>query len=253
MLNQEKIFPDNRQSDQAASLAAAWQDQDPIFPPQQNQPSSEGGPQFGQSDSGGSNKGGFRGWINKYGSSVILPMVALIILGGGIYLYASQKGEEANILLEDDETNQENIVVENGTVDLGEGEEDEDVTKEVSPAPEQSQPEPELEPEEEIIPEGRKEGTQIIETAAPGEGMTHLARRALKDYLEDSPQEELAKEHKIYIEDYLKDKKGAHGLEIGEEISFSKDLIQEAINASEELTEHQLEIIKQKYSATVVL
>ena len=80
--------------------------------------------------------------------------------------------------------------------------------------------------------------------------MTHLARRALKDYLKDHSQE-LTNEHKIYIEDYLKDRIGSQPLEIDEEITFSEDLIKEAIDASSQLTPEQLKVIEQ-FSALVV-
>jgi hypothetical protein len=89
----------------------------------------------------------------------------------------------------------------------------------------------------------------VIETAVKGDGVTHLARRALKSYLNDHP-EELTNEHKIYIEDYLKDKTGSRPLEIGEEVTFSEDLIKQAIDASLELTEAQLKNLEQ-YSALV--
>ena len=49
-------------------------------------------------------------------------------------------------------------------------------------------------------------------------------------------------EHKIYIEDYLKDEIGSRPLEVDEEIAFSEDLIREAIEASLQLTPEQLEI-----------
>jgi len=93
------------------------------------------------------------------------------------------------------------------------------------------------------------EGT-IIEKAVKGDGVTHLARRALKDYLKDNPQE-LTNEHKIYIEDYLKDEIGSRPLKVDDEIAFSEDLIKEAIDASLQLTPEQLKNLE-KYSALVV-
>ncbi|MBU4030594.1 hypothetical protein KJ756_00265, partial [Patescibacteria group bacterium] len=61
----------------------------------------------------------------------------------------------------------------------------------------------------------------------------------------------LTNEHKIYIEDYLKDQVGSRPLEVGEEITFSEDLIKEAIDASLELSPEQLKNLE-KYSALVV-
>ncbi|MBL7155294.1 MAG: hypothetical protein ISS88_02195 [Candidatus Portnoybacteria bacterium] len=191
--------------------------------------SPTGGPQFGFAKKDGSGKR-TRGWFNKYGSSVILPIIALLILAGGIYLYASQKSQEETILPFEEEMA---ASLEEGIADLTEeltGQEEEII--------------------EEIIPEGRKEAGTIIEKAVKGDGVTHLARRALKDYLNDNPQE-LTNEHKVYIEDYLKDNIGSRPLEINEEIAFSEDLIKEAIDASLQLTPEQLKVIE-KYSALVV-
>lgn len=193
---------------------------------------STGGPQFGLDKRGGWGER-IRKWLNKYGSSVILPIIALLILGGGIYLYSSQKSqEEITFPTEEEMTAEIAGILEKETV-TGQ----EEVIEEIIAI-------------EEIIPEGRKEAGSIIEKAAKGEGVTHLARRALKDYLEDYPQE-LTNEHKIYIEDYLKDEIGSQPLEIDEEIVFSENLIKEAIDASLQLTPEQLKILE-KYSALVV-
>jgi len=85
-----------------------------------------------------------------------------------------------------------------------------------------------------------------------GEGITHLARRALKNYLEERPTDfaEITPEHKIYIEDYLAKKMGGGWLMLGETLTFSEDLIVEAIQKARELTPEQLENLKQ-YSQLV--
>jgi len=189
--------------------------------------SNMGGPQFGFENQV-NHKNKFRNWINKYGSSVILPIIALAILAGGIYLYTSQQSKQTDLFSEGDLNS----------------------IQEQTPIPEQELVITEEETLiDKIIPEGRKEGSQIIEKAAPGDGVTHLARRALGDYLEDHSQD-LTNEHKIYIEDYLKDNIGSKSLEVGEEITFSEDLIKEAIDASLELTPEQLQNLEQ-YSVLV--
>lgn len=203
------------------------------------------GPQFGLDNKNDWSKK-TKEWINKYGSSIILPIIALLILAGGIYLYANQKGQEV-ILTLDEDLNQEE------TANLNQEEEIADIEGLIGLTEENNQVEENNQNDEaviqEIIPESRKEGHMIIEKANPGEGTTHLARRALKNYLEDNPQE-LTNEHKVYIEDYLKDKTGSNPLEIGEEISFSEGLIKEAIDASLQLTPDQLKNLEQ-YSVLV--
>ncbi len=199
--------------------------------PKPSQPIS--GPQFGL-DNKKNWSAKIKGWINKYGSSVILPIIALLILAGGIYLYANQKGKEATLILDEDLNQEEQIADIEGLTGLTEDSQQDD-SKEITI--------------QEIIPESRKEGGAIIEKANLGEGVTHLARRALKNHLKDNPQE-LTNEHKIYIEDYLKDKIGSRPLEVNEEVSFSEDLIKEAIDASLQLTPSQLKNLEQ-YSALV--
>lgn len=90
--------------------------------------------------------------------------------------------------------------------------------------------------------------TAFIETAERGNGTTHLARRALQNYLEKTPDSSLSKEHKIYIEDYLRKnipQKG--GVKIGTSIEFSKVLIDQAISHAKTLNDRQLEHLK-RYS-----
>jgi len=227
--------------DKSASLFASSQSEQPNINPGNSNSQSPltGGPQFGFTKKDGSGER-TRGWFNKYGSSVILPIIALLILAGGIYLYASQKNQEETILPLGEEI----------TANLEEG--ITGLTEELTGQEEISQITGEAEEEtiEVIIPEGRKEAGTIIEKAVKGDGTTHLARRALRDYLKDNPQE-LTNEHKVYIEDYLKDNIGSRPLEIDEEIAFSEDLIKEAIDASLQLTPEQLKVLE-KYSALVV-
>lgn len=89
------------------------------------------------------------------------------------------------------------------------------------------------------------------ETAQSGEGITHLARRVLKTYLEEKGSDlNLTPEHKIYIEDYIQKKTGDGWLMLGETLTFSEELIVEAIQKSQQLTSDQLENLEQ-YSVLV--
>jgi len=200
-----------------------------------NEPySPEGGPKFDIDDDWDEES---KGWISRYGSSVILPIIAFAILAGGIYLYANQKQEDNLIVLEEDED-----VVVKEDLELNEDlvfEEEESIIVE-------EEPEPVI---EEIIPETRKEGKNIIEKAIKGEGVTHLARRALKNYLVEN-SENLTNEHKVFVEDFLKDRNNSQSLEVNEEVSFSEGLIQEAIDESKKLSPDQLNNLKQ-YSILV--
>jgi len=103
-----------------------------------------------------------------------------------------------------------------------------------------------------IQPEIQKnEEKKYLETAEWGEGITHLARRAVKKYLQENPQNfEVRPEHKIYLEDYLAKKMGGGWLNLGQTLEFSENLIKEAIQKAETLTPEQLENLTQ-YSQLV--
>jgi hypothetical protein len=90
--------------------------------------------------------------------------------------------------------------------------------------------------------------------AQRGDGITHLARRAVQDYLKrKNPGFEVTKEQKIYMEDFLKDAEVAKrqgALHPGQELSFSEDAIRQAAEQARTLTAKQLEHLKQ-FSAKV--
>jgi hypothetical protein len=91
----------------------------------------------------------------------------------------------------------------------------------------------------------------FVETADKGDGLTTLARQATANYLEKNSDSALTKEHKIYIEDYLrKNVTRSGGVHVGTSVEFSKDLIQKAITQSKNLNDRQLKNL-QKYSARV--
>ncbi len=103
------------------------------------------------------------------------------------------------------------------------------------------------------------EGDQIIapklegsieKMAEKGDSVSTLARKALKDYLAEAGDLGLTKEHKLYIEDYIQNRVSDKGLQIGEKLSISKDLIAEAVEKSGELTDAEL-LELQNYSELV--
>jgi hypothetical protein len=95
---------------------------------------------------------------------------------------------------------------------------------------------------ETVLPEKKT----YVETAGPGEGITHLARRALREYLSENSQSfSVTPEHKIYIEDYIAKKMGSGWLKLGEQLEISGGLIQSAINAAANLTPEQLDNLTQ--------
>ena len=88
-----------------------------------------------------------------------------------------------------------------------------------------------------------------VEQAQSGEGLTHLARRAVGTHLKET-KSSLNSEQRIFAEDYIQKELGGGPLMLGQEVSISQDLVAEAISLAKELTpeqEHNLE----QYSSLV--
>lgn len=81
--------------------------------------------------------------------------------------------------------------------------------------------------------------SDATQTAQKGESMTHLARRAIKGYLESNGKT-LTSEQKIYAEDYVRKNTPAQKLKVGQSITFGEEVIETAVEKSEKLTEKQI-------------
>ncbi len=93
-------------------------------------------------------------------------------------------------------------------------------------------------------------GGDYIEEARVGDGLTHLARRAVDRYVDETGNE-IGAERRVYAEDYIQRSLGGGPLSIGDEVSISRDLVVEAIELSFELDDSQVENLGQ-YSSKVV-
>jgi len=170
---------------------------------------------------------------------IIISVIIVIFIAGGIYSY-SKRGESP-IVTDNSSSIGENAASDQTATDNSKTATDQTATNEnntqktaVSSTATSSETE-----------------SSFIETAGKGDGSTILARRALANYLEKNPDSALTKEHKIYIEDYLRKnivQKG--GVRVGTSLEFSKDLVQKAIAQSKNLSDRQLKNL-QKYSARV--
>ena len=106
-------------------------------------------------------------------------------------------------------------------------------------------------PSEAPLPQPSETAEVYTEVAEQGNGVTHLARKAAARYVQANPPDfEVTNEHRIFIEDYLKDRTGRSPLALGATQTFSKDLVREAVEASKNLTDAQLKNL-QKYSRLV--
>lgn len=211
-----------------------------------------------ESESEESQAGQLKQWFQD-NLRIIVSIFIVVVIAGGIYSY-SKRGNVPT-------TTEEPVATENqseeGTVQIAGNSEEKspETTKEAAVNKEEKKEEskpaveaPKTEsPKEEVSSStASKETTDsFIEIAAKGNGTTHLARMALADYLEKNPDSSLTKEHKIYIEDYLRKNVGKSGnIAVGTQIEFSKDLIQRSIEQAKKLNNNQLKNL-QKYSAQV--
>lgn len=165
---------------------------------------------------------------------IIISVLVVVIIAGGIYSYSNRSVEIAK----QEESLEQTDILQEITGD-------ESAKTETAQAEENKQPNQNSQKENQAkaAPAAASQETDnsFIETAVRGDGSTKLARRALANYLEKNPDSSLTKEHKIYIEDYLRKNAAApNGVHIGTSVEFSKNLIQDAISKSKNLNENQL-------------
>ncbi len=107
----------------------------------------------------------------------------------------------------------------------------------------------EEEEEEEEVVVSPTEKEDYREIAQEGDGLTHLARRALTSHMEEEGLD-LSDEERIYVEDYVQkrlapEKTGLRFLEIGEEVEISRELVEEGVAEAQKLTPTQIDNLSQ--------
>lgn len=158
---------------------------------------------------------------------VIVSVFIVAAIALGIYSYSGRNADTDTV--GSGSSTEEAADTENGNADI--------TKKDATPA-------------EKIAPAelSRETEKSFIESAERGDGTTHLARRALGNYLEKNPDSSLSREHKVYIEDYLRKNVDQTGtVQVGTSVEFSKALIDQAISKSKTLNDRQLENLK-RYS-----
>lgn len=101
----------------------------------------------------------------------------------------------------------------------------------------------------EVLPEARKTDRAYVEVAQRGEGVTHLARRAASQWLQENKADfEVTAAHKVYIEDYIRKNVGSKkGLALGEQQEIPFDVVKDAVAKAKDLSPNQLKNL-QKYA-----
>ena len=212
---------------------------------------------------------------------VVLSVIIVVLIAVGIYNYSSKPAEEdqsridamigeQEVAMEEEAMSTEEINVKekedqgNEVVVKEDGKEAEvkvdannnaDSTvkeapvaeKEVPKAEETAKPEV-TQPKEEVKVEKNIEGFHV--SAAKGDGLTHLARKAVKQYLAENSDPSITKEHKIYLEDYLRKNVASGRIKEGDVRVFSEQLIADALTKAKNLSPQQLENLKH-YSVRV--
>jgi hypothetical protein len=173
-------------------------------------------------------------WLRQNFVGLVLPLIAIVVLLIGIFFYSSGGLEIGSLTAG---PSQEKTSDEQQPAGTGGPEVAADQNQTTQPV---AQPET---PTQEIT----TTQDSLTLSAQPGDGITHLARQALAQYLleleDQAPQ--LSPEHLIYAEDFVQNQIGDFGLEIGQELTFSKALLQQAIDASLGLSQSQLNNLKQ--------
>ncbi len=195
---------------------------------------------------------------------IVVSVLVVLLIAGGIYSYskrsdsiievAEEPTEESAIesmldeLSEKDNIDaEETITAEAVSDETTENETIEDKKAEVKVADTETKNEATIS----TSTAAQETENSFIEKAEAGDGITHLARKALAHHLEKNADSSLTAEHKVYIEDYLQKKVGSqNGLAIGQTVEFSKSLINEAIASAKNLNDSQLQNLQQ-YSGNV--
>ncbi len=206
-----------------------------------------GGPQFGGENNGVIAKA--TAWFKQNGSKIVLPVVAVIILAVGIFLY--YRLQPGNNRAVNETPRQEETASKSSAPLVAQPQPgtSEKLVTEPQPGPATITPAPQPKKQEQKV---EVSGKTITITAQKGNGVTHLARQALKSYGQENPEVKLNKEQKIYIEDYLRRHTAQKRLMAGDQISFDQQLIADAIGQAQALTPNQLQNL-QKYSVRVTL
>lgn len=192
---------------------------------------------------------------------IILSVLVVLAIAGGIYSYSQrsqapaltevtedQQQDTSDLSMSDDD---QSSAVEQEDVDQSMTEDSATETSSDTTTPSSDSSSTSSTSTETASAPSQETTDSFIETAVKGDSATRLARRALADYLEKNPDSSLSKEHKIYIEDYLRKHVGHQGpVRVGTSVGFSKSLIQEAIGKSKQLNERQLANLT-KYAARV--
>lgn len=182
----------------------------------------------------------FNEWIKNHSRAITSLIIVAIIVGVGIYAYNKPDVEEESLatVADEQEENEAKTEESNDSIEILENSNTNNSSESSeTPSAEVKGDVEVAEPTERSI---EMKSDIVTVSAVRGDGVTHLARYALKEYLQ-SNSNELSGEQKVYIEDYLRKKTDSASLAIGESKTFSISLITEAIDSAKQLNENQIQ------------
>jgi len=180
--------------------------------------------------------GEFKRWFQD-NLRIIISVIIVALIAGGIYSYSKRSDSPT---VSDNSASVENTTDQNAGADISGNTDISSTATSTTTKPT-------------VAPQSTSQETEaaFVETAGRGDSLTTLARHATANYLEKNQDSSITKEHKIYIEDYLRKNVGVKGhVSVGTSSTFSKDLIKQAVEQSKKLSDSQLKNL-QKYSARV--
>ena len=201
----------------------------------------------------------------KESPRTVSALIIILIVAAAIYAFSGDEGGQINgtdeqeagtvaeITEEESETNEAEDLNEAAIVAADEESDSDEEKRQPKVAAETTTTKPQaamnrdsVDTEREPLPEPQRTDKGFVEVAEAGNGITHLARRASSRWLsENQAGYAVTDEHRIYIEDYIQNKIGTHGLAYGDTMEISFEMIQEAVTAAKELNERQLNNLSQ--------
>lgn len=208
-----------------------------------------------------------KGWLGKIKESLyenwqtVLVALIVLIVGIGAYNYNTKGGSNSQKAAVQEQNSQQNAdVTATDNQEASAEQKDQAVasatdqaatdTKQAAPETKTEVKDTKTQTDNTKTTTATDDGSGYKVVAVKGEGTTHLARKALNQYLQENKDDQVTALHKIYIEDYLRKKAGSGKINIGHEETFSKSMIQEAIDHSKKLSQKSLDNLK-KYQAKV--
>lgn len=182
--------------------------------------------------------GKFNSWVKNHSRAITSLVIIAVIVGVGIYAYNKPNVEESTTATTEQPAEEVKVAEESKPVIEIAQPNESSATTATSVAP--------------VAIERTVEtkGEEIVVTAGKGDGITHLARQALKEYMKADSGVALNAEQKIYVEDYLKDRNVSGRLAMGDSKNFSRESIKQAIDAAKNLNERQIQNLS-KYTKMV--